>query len=383
MARINPFKPMAGMNPPELIGRDEILDDFIEALENGPGASDRLLRVSGVRGVGKTVLLNALGDVAREYGFHVVDVAANAGFCDRILGALARNREVSSLSISPSIPGVSLDSVGISKSATQLGQAMYEASCNGGFLITLDDIQDAPLDEMRELGNEIQLLVRQGANVAFAFAGFPASVDGVVMGETLTFLQRAKHVELKRLMDFEVGDSFEETMVRAGKSVAPGVADALTAAATGYPFMVQLVGYYTWQSASRRGSDAVELCDAEKGIATARRSFDSMMIEPALRHVSGKQLEYLSAMARCGTGPVSSGDVAREMGVDSASVGTYRRRLVDAALIEAPAYGVVSFAIPYMREYLLEHVGNKMPSEAVFKKALFMGNRVLVQIACQ
>lgn len=79
MARINPFKPTAGMNPPELIGRDEILDDFIEALENGPGAPDRLLRVSGVRGVGKTVLLNALGDVAREYGFHVVDVAANAG----------------------------------------------------------------------------------------------------------------------------------------------------------------------------------------------------------------------------------------------------------------------------------------------------------------
>lgn len=115
MARINPFKPTAGMNPPELIGRDEILDDFIEALENGPGAPDRLLRISGVRGVGKTVLLNALGDVAREYGFHVVDVAANAGFCDRILGALARNREVSSLSISPSIPGVSLDSVGISK----------------------------------------------------------------------------------------------------------------------------------------------------------------------------------------------------------------------------------------------------------------------------
>lgn len=84
-----------------------------------------------------------------------------------------------------------------------------------------------------------------------------------------------------------------------------------------------------------------------------------MVIEPALRRVSGKQLEYLSAMARCGPGPVSSGDVAREMGVDSASVGTYRRRLVDAALIEAPAYGVVSFAIPYMREYLLEHVGNR------------------------
>ncbi len=356
MARVNPFKPTAGMNPPELIGRDGILDDFVEALENGPGAPDRLLRISGVRGVGKTVLLNALGDIARERGFHVVDVAANSGFCGRILGALSRNREISLMSISPSILGASLGSVEISKSATQLGEAMYEASRDGGLLITLDEIQDAPLDEMRELGNEIQLLVRQGANVAFAFAGLPASVDGVVVDGALAFLQRAKHVELKRLMDFEVGDSFEETMVRAGKSVAPGVSDSLTAAAVGYPFMVQLVGYYAWQAASRRGSDAVELCDAEKGIATARKSFDSMVIEPALRRVSGKQFEYPVAMARCGSGPVSSGDVAREMGTEPAAVASYRRRLVDAALIEAPSYGMVSFAIPYMREYLLEHV---------------------------
>lgn len=143
MARINPFKPTAGMNPPELIGRDEILDDFTEALENGPGAPDRQLRVSGVRGVGKTVLLNALGDVARKRGFQVVDVVANAGFCDRILGALSREREISGLSIAPSILGVSLGSVEISKSATRLGEAMFEASRMGGLFITLDEIQDA------------------------------------------------------------------------------------------------------------------------------------------------------------------------------------------------------------------------------------------------
>ena len=66
---VNPFKPTAGMNPPELIGRDTVLDDFAEALENGPGAPDRLMRISGVRGTGKTVLLNALGDLARKKGF--------------------------------------------------------------------------------------------------------------------------------------------------------------------------------------------------------------------------------------------------------------------------------------------------------------------------
>ena len=62
--RANPFKPTAGMNPPELIGRDAILDDFSDALDNGPGSPERLMRVSGVRGVGKTVLLNAMGDIA-------------------------------------------------------------------------------------------------------------------------------------------------------------------------------------------------------------------------------------------------------------------------------------------------------------------------------
>lgn len=355
MPKINPFKPTAGMNPPELIGRDPILADFQEAIDNGPGAPDRLMRISGVRGVGKTVLLNALGDVARQRGFEVIDVASHSGFCDRILNALKRNAELSSVSFSPSILGVSLGSVDFSKSATQLGESMFKASENGGLFITLDEIQDAPLDEMRELGNEIQLLIRQGANVAFAFAGLPASVDGVVGSDSLTFLQRAKHVELARLSDFEVGESLEETMSAAGMSIDRASAKRLTQAAAGYPFMIQLVGYYTWQAAARKGADSISPEDTEKGIAVARNSFDAMVIEPALRRLSAKQFDYLMALARCGEGEVSSGDVAQSMGASSSSVGSYRKRLVDAGLVEPCGYGKLSFAIPYMREYLLAH----------------------------
>lgn len=60
--------------------------------------------------------------------------------------------------------------------------------------VTVDEVQDASHEELRALGNEIQLLIRRGANVAFAFAGLPFSVDGVVNGRGLTFLQRAKQV---------------------------------------------------------------------------------------------------------------------------------------------------------------------------------------------
>ncbi len=353
MARINPFKPTAGMNPPELIGRDMILDDFEDALDNGPGAPDRLLRISGVRGVGKTVLLNALGDVARKRGFQVIDVASNSGFCERILSALDRRTRLSSVTVAPSIMGVSLGSVELSKSATQLGEAMYAAASDGGLLVTLDEIQDADLDELREFGNEIQLQIRQGANVAFAFAGLPASIDGVVVDKTLTFLQRAKHVELKRLSDFEVGESFEDTMRRAGRTIDQTVSAELTKAAAGYPFMVQLVGYYSWQAATRRCAQEISLDDAAKGISVARKSFDEMVIAPALRRLSGRQLEYLHAMAACGEGSVTSGDIAAGMGLRAPDVASYRRRLIEAAVIEPAGYGKVSFAMPYMREYLL------------------------------
>ncbi len=353
MAKINPFKPTAGMNPPELIGRDPILADFQEALDNGPGAPDRLMRVSGARGVGKTVLLNALGNLAHKQGYQVVDVAANAGFCQRISDTLKRSAELSSVTFAPSLLGVSLGSVEVSRSATQLGEAMFNASKHGGLFITLDEIQDAPIEEMRELGNEIQLLIRQGANVAFAFAGLPASVDDVVSSDSLTFLQRAKHVELTRLSDFEVGESFEETMSRAGMSVTSDIAQCLTQVSAGYPFMIQLVGYYVWQVASRRGAEQIEQVDADKGIAVARESFDSMVIEPALRRLSTKQLEYLRAMAQCGEGDIASGDVAAQMGVGTSTVSSYRKRLIDAGLIEARGYGKLAFAIPYMREYLL------------------------------
>lgn len=357
MKKLNPFKPTAGMNPPELIGRDPILSEFEEALENGPGAPDRLMRVSGVRGVGKTVLLNALGDVAREHGYQVVDVASHAGFCDRILGALNRAAEVSSVKVAPSILGVSLGSVEFSKSATQLGETMFEASKHGGLLVTLDEIQDAPMEEMRELGNEIQLLIRQGANVAFAFAGLPSSIDGVVGNDSLTFLQRAKHVELSRLSDFEVGESFEETMSQAGMFIDEEVARQLTEASAGYPFMIQLVGYYVWQTAARRGSDSVTSVDAEKGIGAARDSFNSMVIEPALRRLPGKQLEYLHALAQCAEKEATSGMVAERLGTSTPSLSSYRKRLIDAGYIEALSYGKLSFAIPYMREYLLAHQG--------------------------
>lgn len=94
--------------------------------------------------------------------------------------------------------------------------------------------------------------------------------------------------------------------------------------------------------------------DAERGIEDARRSFTSAVIRPTLSRLSPMQVEYLRAMARCEGDTVTSGDVAREMGRSATQVATARARLLGAGVIESPVYGKACFALPYLREYLLE-----------------------------
>ena len=95
---------------------------------------------------------------------------------------------------------------------------------------------------------------------------------------------------------------------------------------------------------------------ARKGVQAALDSFNAMVIAPALRRVSERQFQYLAAMAQCEGGEITNGDIAKKMGLPANKVGSYRKRLIDTGLIEPAGYGCVSFAIPYMRDYLLETV---------------------------
>lgn len=153
------------------------------------------MRVSGIRGIGKTVMLNVLGEVAQSKGFYVANVASDAGFLrqyrpDGRPGGIPPGGET----VEPELWGLKAGSIEFEKTAPTFGEMLYRALCKTGPFIMVDEVQDASHEEPCALGNEIQLLIRRGANVAFAFAGLPFSVDGVVNGKGLTFLQRAKQV---------------------------------------------------------------------------------------------------------------------------------------------------------------------------------------------
>lgn len=349
---MNPFKPTAGKTPPALIGRDFVLEEFLEGIENGPGAPSRLMRITGIRGMGKTVMLNEVATEARRQGWTVIDETASEGLCDRIV-ALAAPEHVSRIDAVPSALGVSLGSVQIDRAALTLRHALSDAiKKNGrGLLITLDEVQDAPLDEVRALAIAIQHLIRDDLDIAFVFAGLPSMIESVVNGKTLTFLRRAVPVDLAPVSLAEVTSSFLGIMRETGVALSDDLATDLAAITQGYPFMIQLVGYHVWQLASR-ADGTVTRRSAERGVAVARERFDATVIEPALQRLPPSLLEYLLAMAEDEGASCDSGVVARRLGKTAQQVSTCRARLIADDVIEASGWGSVSFAVPYMADYL-------------------------------
>lgn len=356
----NPFKPTAGKNPPELIGRDEVLLEFEEALQNGAGAPGRLMRISGIRGMGKTVMLNELGALATQAGWTVVAETASGSFTERIASRLGRTGWSHAV-VEPDVFGVKLGSVQLDRSDLSLRDALMRSAQRPGLLITLDEVQDASIEETRALAVAIQHVIREDGEIAFVFAGLPSMVEGVVNSGSLTFLRRATPFVLGPLETYQVFDSLGDTFRDAGMAASDAVVEALAQATGGYPFMVQLVGYHVWQQAARRGAEEVAVEDAERGIAVARRRFDETVIEPVLHRMAPMQVRYLLAMAQ-DDDDSSTSAVAARLERSPSEAGVYRERLIAASVIDAGAWGKVRFAIPYLREYLREH-GNDIHRE--------------------
>ena len=120
----NPFKPTAGKTPPTIIGREDVLEEFNEGLVNGPGAPGRLMRIAGVRGTGKTVLLDECSRLAQSRGWTVIKEVATEGLCQRILEQLQPKFQAKHARFEPTVAGISIGSIDIERIGPSLRDAM-------------------------------------------------------------------------------------------------------------------------------------------------------------------------------------------------------------------------------------------------------------------
>lgn len=360
-ASANPFKPTAGAEPPVLAGRKKVIDDFTDGLTEGPGAPGRLMRISGPRGSGKTVLLTELGDIAKDKGWVVVDETAGKGLVDRITERLARQLPEANASMDIDLGFVKAHAgVSSGTGGADIRTVLDEAAGRigkKGVLVTVDEVQDADKGEMAAISQAVQHLIREKKDVAFVFAGLTMGVADFINGEAMTFLRRAKAEQLKSIPDDDVAAAFEKTFGDSGMPIAGNALSAAVAATGGYAYMVQLVGYNVWKVARRHfgESPAVAMEDVREGAEMAMGDYVEAVIEPALSRLSKRAMSYLVEMSRS-DGPSSTGCVAKSLGVPAQSLSSVRASLIAKQVIEpTEARGYVDFAIPWMREYVGDH----------------------------
>lgn len=369
----NPFKPTAGKMPPILVGREDVIAEFAEGLDNGAGAPGRLMLISGQRGFGKTVLLTELARVAESYGWLTVRETAASGMSERIVRALSGSGpRVTGVDIDPSISiagvmGASLGHASISiPSSLDIREAVarsFEHMEQGkGILFTIDETQAANRNELIAIATAVQHIIADQDmvsdndelkhGVAFVFAGLPSMVDDLVNDDVLTFLRRAVRQDLGPVMIPDVCAAFKQSVEDSAKRIGSEDALAAAQATMGHPYLMQLVGYYMWQSAQRRRSDVIERDDVERGVSDAGIAFQDAVCAPAYKGLSLAQRAFLDSMAPDWPNASNVRDIALRAGKSRSWASKYRESLIRAHMIEGLGGGEVAYAVPYLGEYL-------------------------------
>jgi AAA ATPase domain len=364
----NPFRPSFGISPPLLVGRDTLIEEFAEALEDGPGSAGRATIYTGARGSGKTVMLNAVEDRARGLGWVVVSETASPGFVERItrqhLPRLLQRFDPEA--VRRRIAGITgpfgSGAVAWETTASHVPEPTLRSQIelitdllaeNGtGLLVTLDEIHYSQIAELRQLATTVQHAFRDERELAFVGAGLASAISDTVNDEVLTFLRRAERHALGSVAREDVARAIRTPIEASGHTVADDALAVMVEGTRGYPFLIQLVGAEVWRLS--RSEPKISMDNARKGVAKALRRLGVLIYEPALAGASAIDKSFLLAMAG-NDGPSRMKDIQQRLAVDVNFASQYRLRLIASELIESTGHGYVDFALPYLRDYLREH----------------------------
>jgi hypothetical protein len=392
----NPYAPGAGQRPPELAGRDRELARFDVVLERvARGRPERSLVLTGLRGVGKTVLLNALRSqaIGRLWGTGKIEARPDQSIRRPVAAALHMAlREVAGRHRDPDRVDAVLGVLkafalrepeavggGRSRGAARTGPrwqpgidvpaamgradtgdleidlvelfadaASVATDLSVGIALFIDEMQDVPPADVSALCAACHELSQTGAPLIVVGAGLPHLPS--VLSASKSYSERLFHyLRIDRLERDAADLALIAPAEREDVEFTPDALDALYAVSGGYPYFVQAYGKVTWDAApaspitKQDVAVAAPAADAELAVGFFGSRYERAT--PAER-------DYMRAMASLGDGPVATSEVAESLSRKPSSLSPARDSLLKKGLVYSAERGLVAFTVPHFGQFL-------------------------------
>jgi len=387
----NPFSPGAGTPPPELAGRSDILDQALLALARiKSGRSEKSVLMIGLRGVGKTVLLNKTEMLAKEQGYKTVMIEAHENkklpllllpYLRKVLLGLDVGQMVSTkvkrgfavlrsfvnglkvtindieigLDIDPEIG--SADSGDLEADLTAVFFALGEAAADRqtAIAIIIDELQYLSEEELSSLIMAVHKISQHKLPLILIGAGLPQLVGNA--GRSKSYAERLfDYPPVGPLKMEDAKKALQEPVKSEGVEFTDEALEEIIRVTQGYPYFLQEWGYQSWNLASSTpiGIDVVQKATSES-IERLDRSFFRVRFD----RLTPREKDYLRALAELGVDPQRSGDIAQMLGVKSQSVAPLRNGLIKKGMIYSPQHGDTAFTVPLFEEFMKRTMPDK------------------------
>lgn len=378
----NPFAPGAGSQPPELAGRDRIIEEAGTALQRVlTGRHARAQILLGLRGVGKTVLLNKIEQEAERFGHLTSLIEAPEGrtLADLLFPkvhqvlrrlSLAESARVTThaayralrafagafklkigefgISVDPE-PGVA-DSGDLENDLSDLFVRIGEAAkaAGRGWVLLIDEVQYLTEGEIAALIVALHKTSQKNLPVLFFGAGLPQVA--ALSGEAKSYAERLFTFPTVGALDAEAArNALRRPIMDEGETITEDALGAIIAETRGYPYYLQEWGYQAWNAADQ---SPIDLEDAKAASRAALTRLDEGFFRVRFERLTPKERDYVIAMARLGTGPYRSADVAEAMGEKITALAPRRASIIAKGMIYSPGHGDIAFTVPMFEDYL-------------------------------
>lgn len=384
-ARRNPFTPGAGSQPPELSGRDNVLEDAdVAVARTMTGRSAQGLILVGLRGVGKTVCLNRLWIGAEHAGAKAIlleatenkslvsallpelrrtlislDLAANAGdkarrgmrvFRSFVAGLKLRTGELEFEFGGVEPERGAADSGDLEADLGQLLGSISEAAQERGtaLVLCIDELQNLLQAESSALIMAAHRASQRNLPFLLLGAGLPQIM--ALAGRSKSYAERLfRYPEIGPLSQDDARSALQKPVQEEGVSFTPEALALILNQTEGYPYFLQEWGKEAWNTSS---GPTITNADVKQAHPLILRNLDRSFFRVRFDRLTPAEQAYLRALASLGPGPHRSGEVAKALGVSTNKLGQRRDSLVKKGMLYSPAHGDVAFTVPLFDAFM-------------------------------